>query len=451
MFRSTAVCLLITFFIGCNNHNKTFISGKIIKPTNNEILILKDEKIIKKITINNEGVFSSSLENLNNGLYNFIHLPEFQYLIINKGDSLVLRLNSLDFDESLVFSGLGASKNNYLIDVFLEHEKEENFVKSKYKSSKIEFKSIIDSLTNLKTKHYSNYKSVIKTNFISDLIISHAILIPLYSHIENFIILNKENHTENIDYFKKYRESIGLNISELSHFKPYLDYITLKSINESFSLDKGYDYNLNFNLERLNYINDQVSDQTIKTKLLRFIAYEYLLEEKLLINIDQFIYEFLKISENNSTNNEVSVLYDNITALQEGKLLPKINLYDENNIINDIGLQIDFNKKNIIVFWSYDQNAHQVNLFNKVNLLSMKYFNYHFNLININDDSFKWKNNYLNNFNSNRIDNFRAVNFESMSKKMVLNNLNKVLITDKKGVIIKITTLADLEKIVITD
>jgi len=53
MFRSIAVCLLITFFIGCNNHNKTFISGKIIKPTNNEILILKDEKIIKKITINN--------------------------------------------------------------------------------------------------------------------------------------------------------------------------------------------------------------------------------------------------------------------------------------------------------------------------------------------------------------------------------------------------------------
>jgi len=43
------------------------------------------------------------------------------------------------------------------------------------------------------------------------------------------------------------------------------------------------------------------------------------------------------------------------------------------------------------------------------------------------------------------------VNFESMSKKMVLNNLNKVLVTDKKGVIIKITTLADLEKIVLTD
>ena len=99
--------------------------------------LLKDEKVIKNISINSEGTFSSSLEVLNDGLYNFIHLPEFQYLIINKGDSLVLRLNSLDFDESLVFSGAGASKNNYLIDVFLDHEKEENYIKSNYKLSKI--------------------------------------------------------------------------------------------------------------------------------------------------------------------------------------------------------------------------------------------------------------------------------------------------------------------------
>jgi len=388
MFRSIFIYLSFIFFIGCNNQNKTFISGKIIKPTNNEILILKDEKVIKNISINSEGTFSSSLEVLNDGLYNFIHLPEFQYLIINKGDSLVLRLNSLDFDESLVFSGAGASKNNYLIDVFLDHEKEENYIKSNYKLSKIKFKRIVDSLQNIKTKHYLNYKSVIKTNFISDLIINHAILIPLYSHIENYIISNKKNHSNNIQYFKKYRDYIDLNISELSHFKPYLDYITLKSINESFSEGNGYDYNLNFNLQRLIYVDNTIDNQIIKTKLLRFIAYEYLLEEKLLI----------------------------------------------------------LNNNNVILFWSYDQNSHQVNLFNKVNSLSIKHTNYHFNLININDDNLKWKNNYLNTFNSNRIDNFRTVNFESMSKKMVLNNLNKVIVTDRKGTIKEILTLTDLEK-----
>ena len=442
MIKKIISFFLIILIVGCKSEYKTFISGKIIKPTNNEIQLLKDEKVIKNININNEGIFSTSIDDLNDGLYNFIHLPEFQYLIINKGDSLVLRLNSLDFDESLVFSGKGASKNNYLIDVFLEHEKDENYVKINYKSSRIIFKNIIDSLLSKKIKHYSDYN--FKSNSISDLIINHAILIPLYSHIENYIILNKKNHSKNIQYFNRYRKEINLNINELSHFKPYLDYITLKSINESFSEKRGYDYNLNFNLLRLNYIKNQISNETIKTKLLRFIAYEYLLEEKLLINIDQFIYEFLKISDNENTNNEVSILYKNINLLQIGKKFPEIKLFNENKIVN--GTEINVNNKNIFVFWSYDQNAHQVNLFSKINIFSDKYSNYYFNLININKDSVKWKNNYSNKFYNNRIKNFRAVNFESMSKKMILNNLNKVIITDNNGIIKKILTLNDLEK-----
>ena len=85
-------------------------------------------------------------------------------------------------------------------------------------------------------------------------------------------------------------------------------------------------------------------------------------------------------------------------------------------------------------------------MFSKINIFSDKYSNYYFNLININKDSLKWKNNYSNKFYNNRIKNFRAVNFESMSKKMILNNLNKVIITDNNGIIKKILTLNSLEK-----
>jgi len=38
------------------------------------------------------------------------------------------------------------------------------------------------------------------------------------------------------------------------------------------------------------------------------------------------------------------------------------------------------------------------------------------------------------------------VNFESMSKKMILNNLNKVIITEDNGIIKKILTLNTLER-----
>ena len=185
-------------------------------------------------------------------------------------------------------------------------------------------------------------------------------------------------------YFANYRNNINYNIDDLSHFKPYLDYITIKSINQSFGINEGFDYSLNFNLNRLKFIENNVFNTTIKNKLLRFIAYEYLLEEKLLINIDSFIHEFEKISSNTKTNNEIKELYTNIVALQVGKKIPSISLIERNGNIKEIG-SIK-NSKNIFTFWSYDQNAHQVNLFNKIQLYSKDNLDYNFYLININKD-----------------------------------------------------------------
>ncbi|MCH1558318.1 MAG: hypothetical protein L7R87_04290, partial [Flavobacteriaceae bacterium] len=104
-------------FCSCQNKQNTVFVGKIIKPTNDEIQLLKDEELIDKISINDDGTFKTYVNLKQDGLYNFFLQPEFQYLIINKGDSLVLRLNSLDFDESLVFTGKGSEKNNYLINL----------------------------------------------------------------------------------------------------------------------------------------------------------------------------------------------------------------------------------------------------------------------------------------------------------------------------------------------
>ena len=66
------------------------------------------------------------------GLYNFFLQPEFQYLILEKNDSIYIRLNSLDFDESLVFMGNGASKNNFLMDSFLNFEKNEEILNKSF-------------------------------------------------------------------------------------------------------------------------------------------------------------------------------------------------------------------------------------------------------------------------------------------------------------------------------
>ena len=43
-------------------------------------------------------------------------------LLLEANDSIMFRLNTADFDESLVYSGSGAKKNNFLIKTFLENE-----------------------------------------------------------------------------------------------------------------------------------------------------------------------------------------------------------------------------------------------------------------------------------------------------------------------------------------
>ncbi len=93
-----------------------------------------------------DGLFNITIDTITSGLYTFYHEPEFQYIIIDENDNLQIRLNTLDFDESLVYTGKGSSKNNFLMDVFLRSENDELEINSKLDLSLDAFKNLVDSL-----------------------------------------------------------------------------------------------------------------------------------------------------------------------------------------------------------------------------------------------------------------------------------------------------------------
>tara|TARA_B100000929_G_scaffold99525_1_gene78198 strand:- start:284 stop:1675 length:1392 start_codon:yes stop_codon:yes gene_type:complete len=452
------IITLISFFLfnSCQLFNKeknTYLVGKILKKTNDKISVLKDEKIINETFISENGNFFLELDSIKNGLYNFKHLPEFQYLIFEEGDSLVLRLNALDFDESLVFNGNGASKNNYLIDVFLNHEKEESFLNLNLKENPLQFRKIIDSLLSYKITRFKIFQKTNRLNNISQLILDYAIKLPLYSKKETYLSIYKQTGKLNEinNEFYEFRDNINLNIEELSHFKPYLDYIILRTINES-----GIDYNsysnldLQFNLDRIRFVDFAISNSIVKSKILRHIAFEYLLKENILIDIDTFLNTFLEISEDNKTNIEIEQLYFNITALQVGNTIPDIKIIN-NNYKTISNRDFNSDKPIIYVFWSYEQNSHQLSLFNRIFKILNKNKNYNFLCININSDKSKWTESLKMIRKRDNIRHFMATDFTSMSKKMILNNLNKVILTDQVGKIISISDIMKLEKSILLD
>ena len=279
--------------ISCSSsNNSTYFVGKILKKTNDKISILKDQTVLNEAVISKNGDFTMVLDSIQDGLYNFKHLPEFQYIILEKKDSLVLRLNALDFDESLVFTGKGSSKNNYLIDIFLNNENEQSFINSKLRKTPKEFSKIIDSLIDIKMLKFDNFKKLKRSNSISNLILKNAIKLPLYSKKEAYISTqnNKNNLNEIYQDFYDYRKDVDFNMEVLSNFKPYLDYLILRINNESYINIKDYSSSkLKYNLDRINFVNKKISNLTVKSKILRYMAFEFLLKEDNLTEIDSFL------------------------------------------------------------------------------------------------------------------------------------------------------------------
>ncbi len=126
------VYLLVgVLLLGCtqiqlNNDSAVYFGGEIINPKEG-FVVLNNEKGLARDTIrlNPQNRFLIRLDSIETGLYSFRHGGEFQMIILEPKDSLMLRLNTYDFDESLVFSGRGAPKNNYLLKIFLQNERED--------------------------------------------------------------------------------------------------------------------------------------------------------------------------------------------------------------------------------------------------------------------------------------------------------------------------------------
>ena len=428
------IVLFIFLFISCENDNKTiFFDEKILNKSADKIILNKDDNIINESSIDENGFFQMKLDSINSGLYNFFLQPEFQYIILEKNDSIYIRLNSLDFDESLVFMGNGASKNNFLMDVFLNFEKNEDMLNTSFNESFENYIKELDSVLSVQENKFIEFKSKVKISEFAEKMINNAILYPYMEKLQSFILrrnINEELWDNIRNDFK-----INFNDNDLTFFKPYIDFIYLYTFNITRIKNKEID-KIDFQIERLSTINELISNNEIKSKLFRFLAFEVLLKNKSMYEKSKFIDEFLKISDFKNINNEVDELYKNQKKLTPGNDFPQVYFVNQNGSILDI--RMEEKSKKVLFFWSYDQNSHLNAIHEKILKLKNTYFNYKFYSVNINDSQSKW----LDNIIYNDVINIRSVNFDEMSKKLIIDNLNKIFFLNEKSKIQK-TDLID--------
>ena len=103
--------------------------------------------------------FNKKIEHIESGLYSFGHGGEIQFVILEPNDSILIRLKTYEFDKSLVFTGKGAKKNNYLIKTFLNNERASRKL-VKYASKEPEdFELFIDTRHKGELEDFENFKS----------------------------------------------------------------------------------------------------------------------------------------------------------------------------------------------------------------------------------------------------------------------------------------------------
>jgi len=392
------IMFLVTL-ISCNSTDKNvdiYFGGKIINPKNNHVVLYSMEKVVDTFFLDTSNKFIGKLKKANEGLYYFSHGNENQHIYLEPGDSLMLRLNTWDFDESLVFAGKGAERNNVLIDCFLDTEKDRKLFYEYNQLKPAEFNLKVNSLIATKLATYNEYvKSHSFETFGFNEILKIALTYPIYSRVEKYPIIHAKITGKNklpiVDNsFYDYRKKIKKDNDSLMYYPPYSRYIRNFLYNETFAL--GHDpleseYSSEFTLDLLNTINEKVSTETSKNAFLRqTVIGHFYNKSSCSINLEAFN-TFFKLSTNEKDKKLITNLIDDSQSIIINEELPQFSITDYAKVEHSIHDVIK-DQNTFLLFWS-PEFVSESYIVSRFQYLAKTYPNIKFIEIKINGDKNK--------------------------------------------------------------
>ena len=443
----------VLFIYGCKISNKktntVFIGGDIINPSNNYVILYDPQDNVDTLYLNENNKFSHRFLDFNPGIHSFVHGGKHKSILLEPNDSIMMHINTHDFDGSLTYNGIGAKKNNYLIELLLKLENEISNNNDFYTQEPLKFHETIeteisDNIENLHffLKHNPNSQlfEKIATSSIKYHYFTRKELYP-YRHFGG----NKLSDFKGLpSSFYNFRKEIIYNDKELKDFYPYYNFLfphinnlafeQLIAVNTNFTLDTN---NLEYTDHKLVLIDSLVTNPMIKNNLLKYTTRNFISNSKS-IDKSYILYQsYLDKSTNAKDKLYIKNLFKNAQGLQPGFQLPAIEVVDDQN--NNLNINSIFNRTTVIYFWDNASRYHFENSHIKVNTLRKLFPTIDFISININSmHTNVWKNMiYANQFN---IDSeYRFANPSFAKKRLAINYIKKILIVDNKGVILNAT------------
>jgi len=430
--------LFFIAFMSCTENTEiedaTYFGGEIINPKDDFVLLYKDETLIDSIPLDNKNRFLYKLKDFIPGLYHFNH-KEYQYVYIEPKDSIIFRLNTIDFDESLTFSGKGAHKNNFIINTFLDNENHSSKSGKLYKLPPKKFSTLISGeliqRIDMLEQHKERYEF---SDGFMDVANAH-ITYHFYTIKERYPIYNKlQADSIDVNSFYEFRKSIDFNTGNLGSFYPYYEYlyalIDNLSVKRLKNSSKKEDHITNYT-SKTEVIDSLVQNQNLKNQLLKNTTLHYLKNVKCGNQATSILTGFDKYNSDSANKEKITGLVNAIKRLSYGNPMPDFSVISANNQIIAFKKTLQ-NKPTVIYFWSSDNPRHIKSVHSRVRQYATN-SDYNFVGISLDKNKKDWKF-YAQKFNLKN--GFSLETPKETREELLIQNINKVYVLDKNAKIL---------------
>ncbi len=350
--------------VGCidnsTNDAKVYLGGKIVNPNLRYVILSKDQELIDTLPLNNNNQFGEYLENITPGIYTIQHNPENQVVYLEPGDSIMVWVNTYDFDQSLNFSGRGSKESSFLLDLFLRNRANNDLVLNYYKIKPEDFEHISDSIHNQRLQEFEENTAKNDLSETFKKIARQSIDYEFYDLRERYTYLIKKYYPEFTklipDGFNDYRDSIDFDNELLQNYYVYTntidDYLRTRAI--EFCLEKNLERDC-FNVSNFNNIKRRATliDSLSETPAIKNRFLDLLLSKAITMasneeDLDKII--AFANSLDYSEIEEMNQLAKIQTGYFAGKSIADLTILDTDGNETTYGDIVE--KKTIIYLWS---------------------------------------------------------------------------------------------------
>ncbi|MGB5943455.1 MAG: thioredoxin-like domain-containing protein [Leeuwenhoekiella sp.] len=437
--------LLVSCINGDSSSNEMYLGGQIINPTFKNASFLAGDRQIAKTPLDTANRFHFALGEIPAGLYHF-RSGEEQSLYLEPGDSLLLRVNTNKFDESISFSGKGAKRNDFLMQLFLlTEEVNEHLVQQRaYSSAPREFR---DMLISSKVSNQSKWKRFREKNKVSD---AFAEIVQIILDYENYARLEVYPLTglrgvpaqvlEQLpEDFYAYREEVNFNIEQaisLYSYQRFLNnYFNHKAFTAASKDGREYDASsFSHNLMKMREINSNIKNDSVKNFMLQRVVRDYLMNSNDKKG-GEMLYEFYNEHANSTFyKNQIERLYHNNANIEAGKRLPKIKV--EGYLSKDTLLPELINRPSVLFFWKTARQQHTHSIHQRIEKIKKHFPEFDYIGICLDREPKNWKH-YLK-----KHPDFAKTAYHiderlgDVRERLSLNSILKTFIVDKNGIIV---------------